>query len=406
MDENYLSESKALYITNTLRTFAEAMIGIYVPIFIFNNIHLNFFPVDDVILAGVISIFIFYGLRSLLALIILPQTVDLIFGIFHFKGSIALGNIFLGLGLFILYLAPINLWLFLPISLVLLALNSAFYWIPYHTYFIRKAASSEGRYGKNVGTRQMLSRLAAASGPLIGAILISFFGFGTLFIVALCVLLSAGIPLLFSKVEHKHGKHNAVNILLKYVKDPRLTYDTIAFASMGIENVFFAILSPILLFSVSQDIAVIGLITSLSIGLSTIISMKIGKTVDDKGPYLMHKLGVTFNTSLYIIRAFSMNPYVIYTADFFDRINNNLFSIPFISSMYMHAKLGKHETDFVIYRTYITEIAVLLGTIFAVAFIVAFSNWQYLFLFLACISPLTYAINLSRPIAHKGTEVN
>lgn len=406
LGEHYFTESKALFITNTLRSFAEAVMGIYIPIFIYQSIHLNPLNISNEVSRGVINIFLFYGLKSLVALILLPSVVDLIFGKLNFKGSIVVGNILLGVGLFSLFLAPNNLALFLPISIILLSVNSILYWIPYHTYFIRKSASSEGRYGKNVGLRVLLSRIASMTGPLIGAMLISFSGFESLFLVGLVILLFAGLPLVFSNEEHKHGKHNAKQIFFKYIKNNSLVNDSIAFAAMGVENVFFAIMSPLLIFFISSDIAVIGIITSFSMALSTVLSFKIGKAVDSSGPYLLHKIGVTLNTTLYVIRAFASTPSIIYTSDFLDRLNNSFFSIPFLSSMYMHAKLGKHETDFVIYRTYIIELAVLIGMVFAVIFIWSFNNWQYLFLCLACITPLTYAINLNRNIIGKGSRID
>ena len=395
MDLFVKHESRVLYITNALRRLAESMIGIFIPVYIFTRFNLNIIGLDT-ISSGFITVFLLYGLKALIVVITMEKTVNLIFGTLNFKRSIVLGNACLGIGLLLLGSAstyPILIFL----SMTFLALNQNLYWIPYHTFFIRKASTSDGKFGVKVSLKQVFDSIASIAGPLLGALIIKFFGFEYLFILGFIILVLSGIPFLLTITESAHGKHNSVKVLFKYIKENPLYNDTIAFAASGIDAILFHILSPMLIFLIAGDVSVIGIITAFSIAISLSLTLKIGAVVDQKGPAGLQRLGITINTALYIIRAFATDKYIIYSADLLDRLNNNLLAIPFISSIYRHAKSGRHESDFVIYRAYITEIAVIISMVFATIFVFVFKNWQLLFLFLAAISPLTYAINATNP---------
>lgn len=390
------SDSRLLYVTNSLRTFAESLIGLFIPIFLFENMHftLPFFELDPINTAF-IGIFLVYGFKSFFSVLFMHQMVNLIFGKFNFRSSIIIGNILLGLGIFSLGASKDYPYLLLP-AIIFLSLNGIFYWIPYHTIFIRKAVEHDGKFGKNVGTKQVFERVAAVAGPLIGAMIISLFGFQVLFIIGFIILTASGLPLAYVFKEPNHGKHNSYETIKKYLRKKSHYNDTIAFAAMGMDNVLFAILSPMLIFFVSDQVSVLGVITSFSIATSILLTFRIGKMVDEKGPAALQRIGITINTALYIVRAFTINPYILYSSDFLDRLNSNLLSIPFISSMYTHARRGHHESDFVIYRAYVTDTAIVVAMIFSIIFVISIKNWQLLFLFLAAISPLTYAINANQ----------
>lgn len=393
--ERYITESKALFATNTIRTFSESLVGLYIPIFIFLESSGKFNFDDNFIVNGFITIFLFYAAKTLASMILTQNLVNLIAGSLKFKGSILVGNILLGLGFLVVSMSQYDK-LYLFISAIIFGAGSVLYWIPYHTYFIRSASSADGKYGKKIGLRQVLSRLASISGPFLGATIINFYGFNTLFLVAFSILLVSGLPLYLSDEEHEHGKHNAMTVFLKYINNRKYIYNTVAFGAMGIDGILFSILSPILVWQFTNSIALLGTITTISIGISSIIAIKVGKSVDKNGPENLQKIGISINTLLYILRAFASVPIVVYIADLVDRVNNNFFTIPFISSMYTYAKRGNHETDFVIYRSYVTDIAILAGIFISTIFVKITGEWQQLFLLLAVISPLTYLIQVEK----------
>ncbi len=391
--ERYITESRALFATNTIRTFAESLIGIYVPVFLFTEASKNFNFSQNLITNGILVTLLFSFLKTCISIFLMHSLVNLIAGRFKFKKSILIGNILIGIGLFFISLSQYQITFFF-LSSIMLGVGTILYWIPYHTYFIRAASSPDHKYGKNIGTRQILSRMSSVLGPLVGAIVIAFYGFNTIFLLSFVIFIISGIPLFLSNEEHEHGKHNSIAVFKKYFENRRYTYDTIAFAAMGVDGVLFSILSPILIWQIGNSVSSLGIITTLSIGVSSLIALKVGKSVDKNGPENLQKIGISINTFLYLLRSFVQIPFVIYSVDLIDRVNNNLFTIPFVSSMYTQAKNGRHETDFIIYRSYITEIAVIMG-LFASAIYVSFTgNWRHLFLLLAIISPLTYLIQI------------
>ncbi len=87
----------------------------------------------------------------------------------------------------------INGWL--VFYMVYLALCDIFYWLPYHSYY--STAGDNADRGKQVGVLFGLVTLLSMVAPLIGGILISQFGFSTLYIFATSVMLVSLVPVFF-----------------------------------------------------------------------------------------------------------------------------------------------------------------------------------------------------------------
>ena len=386
-------ESPALYAAQTIKTFAQALTGLFIPIFIFT---LPDIPkiTGDAVKDGIILILIFYLIRSIAALSFMNLITNTVFGFLNFRKSIFLGNVFLAISTIFLMLSPYSL-LFLFLSSITYAIETTIYWIPYHLFFIRKASSESGQYGKAFGTRLLLSQIASAAGPILGGFIIAYFGFTTLFIIGTVLIISSAIPVLFSVTEHNHGKHNARHIFERLVKSRSLRNDTIAIASVEGDALLYSVFWPILLFTIAESFSKIGVITSISVTISCLAALIIGNLVDKRGGKFIHKIGCTINSILYLPRIFITSIQAFFILDIVDKLNGILYAVPFNAAMYEHAKYRMHESDFIIYRVIISHLALVIISTIAIGLIVILASWQYIFIFMAMVCPFAYYVNKS-----------
>ena len=384
-------ESPALYTSHTIKTFAQSLIGLFIPIYIFTLPDIPKFtgnPITD----GILLILIFYLVRSIFALLLMNFITNTIFGFLNFKKSIFLGNIFLAVAMILLALTPYSI-LFLFLSTITFAVETCLYWIPYHLFFIRKASNADGQYGHTFGIRLLLSQLAWAAGPLLGGLIITFLGFLSLFTLGTVLIVVSAIPILFSVHERNHGKHNARHIFERLIRSKSLLNDTIAISATEGDALLYAIFWPILLFIVAESYTKIGVITSISTTISCLAALIIGNLVDKTGAKFIHKNGCTINGILYLPRVFLTNIQAIFVLDIADKLNGILYAVPFNAVMYQHAKARMHDSDFIIFRAVICHLAIVFFAITTMALIVVLPSWRYIFIFMAIISPFAYLIN-------------
>ncbi len=370
----HLDESHSLYLTSTLKTFAESLIGVFIPIFIFTldnkpQIHSN------ILLSNIIWVLIFYLVRSTTVLIIIPSMINLVFSKLNFKMSIFVSGITLALALVFISLAQFN-YAFLFVAAILMSFDTILYWIPYHILFIRKAASADGKFGKNSGIRFFLNRAASALGPVIGGIIVATAGFTSLFTIGVILIIVSAFPILFSIHEHKHKPHNAIKIFLNYFKKRSQIPYTLAFSSMSTESALYGIFWPVLLLITIESFTKVGLISSVSLAFSAIASIQVGKFIDKHGEKTVHKIGITINSILYIPRAFIVNPLFMYGIDIADRLNSTIYGIPFNAVMYRHARECKHDSEFIIFRNIMVHLGIVVAILVVTFLIFVFNSWM------------------------------
>ena len=387
----HLGESPSLYLTNTIKTFAESLIGIFVPIYILTLKNLPII-VQDHFTNGLIWVLTFYFIRSFAVILTIGFETNIIFGKINFKGSILGSNIILALSLLLMSFMDRSFIYFIPAAIAS-GIAAITYWLPFHIFFVRKT-SGTGHYGKNFGTRFLLDKLASAAGPILGGLFITLFGFSPLFIIGIVLILVSAFPIMVGVHEHKHGKHNAHHIFKNFFYNRKYRNDTISLISVAADGILYGIFWPILLFTVIITYAKLGLITSISVGLSAFAALYVGKLIDKHGTKTIHKIGVIINSLLYIPRVFVINPIYLYAIDITDKMNGTLFAVPFNALFYKHAKHQHNDSDFVIYREIIVHSSVCFIMLIGIWLMAILPSWKYIFILIAIVSPFSYFINI------------
>lgn len=390
----FASESFALYLSHTVRTFAQALIGVFLPLYIFKLsgkpiLYMNEFTND---LAWVLLFFI---IRSIALLIFITPVTNLIFGKLNFKKSIFISNIAVSLSLVFILFADRYFWL-IPLTAIAASFDIILYWIPFHLFFIRKSQSSDGHFGKQFGIRLFLTKLASSFGPIIGGLLIIVLGFNYLFTLSIILMIISIFPLIFSVEERSHGKHNAYLIFKRYISEKNLIGTSTAFAVIAFEDVVYSILWPLLLLTLTGSFAKLGIITTVSISISAIFAVYIGKIIDKNGPKLIHKIGVIFNSLLHFSRIFANQTLFAILVDISDKLNGSLYSVPFNSITYDVAKKEHYDSDFIIYREIIMHIGIACGLFILLIILPMIPDYKKLFVVIGIITPLTYLINVKK----------
>ncbi len=380
-------------MTNTLRSFSISLIGLFIPIYIFQIAEKFPTITENSVINSIFYVLLFYLIRSAATIGFMPRVVNVIFGYLKFNGSIMIANVLLGIAIYLLILAETHIWA-LVFAPILLALNTTLYWIPFHTYFVRNFKSATGHFGTNTGIRLFLAGIATAAGPALGGIVVKNFGFQSLFWLGIVALILSGFPILFGLPEHNHGKHNVMQIVKKYFFDAKHKYNTIAQMCMGIDGELYAIFSPLLLFLISSDITNVGYITSISVSLAAVFTLVVGKVVDKQGPKKIHKVGLIFNSFFYLPRVFLNQSWLLYLIDVFDKINGSFLAVPLLAATYERAKTNENESDFMIYREFMIHLGICLAIVLLMFIILLTANWRLVFLLLAIVSPLTYLVNV------------
>lgn len=174
-------EIGALYITLGLLSFAEGLIGVFVPIYFWQ---IGF---------SIPKILFFYFLNSLyfvaLTFLLLPVLKRLSDKMMMFLSIPFLILYFLGLNFI-----EANEFIFfaLPLSL---AINMLFFNVGYHASF--SSAADDDRIGREVGLRYTVGSLVQFSAPFLGGLLITFIGFQNTFTAGGLILFLAVLPLFF-----------------------------------------------------------------------------------------------------------------------------------------------------------------------------------------------------------------
>jgi|LakMenE18May11ns_1017448.scaffolds.fasta_scaffold9918909_2 hypothetical protein len=390
-------DSLALYLTNTIKSFALSIAGLYVPIFIYVSFKDNLLISSSSTLNGIYFILAFYLVRSLCTLVFMHKIVNFIFGWVNFKLSIFISNLLLALAIYLLVASEKQLY-FLFIAAVIFSVETLLYWIPFHTNFIRVLKiNAPAKMGSSTGMRFFLASLASAAGPALGGLIIKIYGFDTLFLITTALLIISALPVLFGTHEHKHGKHNLFHIIKKYTTGNNYKLNIIAHMAAGIDGNLYAIFAPLLLFIIAdENTSNVGIVISVAVFLAAIFTLVAGKLADTNTGNKIKKISTLFNSLLYIPRIFIGTPGILYIVDIFDKINGSFLSVPLMCAAYDQATNEENETDYMIYREFFIHLGTVVGIIIFGIMLSLFDNWRLIFAVLALVSPFTYLIYINR----------
>ncbi len=259
----------SLYTGKLIVMVATGLLGMFLPIFLFNLFNQNF---QYVVL--------YFGIGHLLYGTLVALGTGFLNG-FGFRRALRI-SVFLGALFYAIFyfISQDNLIYLIPFSIIILVLYRLLYWVPYHIDFA-KFTDRENR-GRELSLLGATRNVIGIFIPLVAGFIISRFDFDVLFIIAIILYLVSFIPYL--TIPHTREKFSwSYWETWKQFFSKKRRRVVSAFMADGAENIVGLIVWPIFIFQLLKgDYLQIGAVLTLIIGVSVVLQLALGKYIDAK----------------------------------------------------------------------------------------------------------------------------
>jgi len=368
---------KELYSSTLILNFAISMVTIFEPVFIY----LLF--IDQYGLGQTLQLIMFFYLGVyVIYFFILPLGAKFSRR-FGFEHSIALSTVFTSLFYLSLFAASYNL-AFIFVAIVTYALWKMFYWPAYHSDFAY--FSADGEQGRQISNLLALESLVFIVGPLIGGLILEFSNFSVLFILASILMILSNIPMLITKEKFEPADFSYFKAYGRLFRKENFK-KMLSFIGFGEELIAMTIW-PIFIYIVVDDFLGLGIMTSVSILVTTLIFLNIGRLTDKGDGQGLLKLGTILYFFGWLFRILTRNIIGVFLVDAYSRLAKQTIMIPLTAMTYKKA----HDTS--IMKTILFfEMALVLGKIIAIVLAIILlqfftPGWNVLFILSALMSLL------------------
>ena len=331
-----------MYLALSLRTLAMSMVGIFIPIFLIVELGMS--------LNGIILFYFFTAMGYLVTSPFAGKFVSR-FGLRNAAMITIPMSIFFYLGLFSSSSFGINL----NYLAFFLGISQAMYWIPFTTHFVR---SSDKRHrSEEVGFLNAIIVVSSMSGPFVGALLITMFGFGFLFKIASILLTISIVPLMFTKSDHEPFRCKLKDIQ----KIPKRF--TIRIMAFGVNNIVELVFWPVFLFSVVNAYTSFGLIFFMAELSALVGAIWIGSIENRNKLLKILRIGGVLCALIWLSRVFVTGAMVLAAVTIVSAFLHNLVEIPFNTLEYDRIIKKRYLAEFVVFRGILESIGriILLG---------------------------------------------
>jgi MFS family permease len=363
------SQSKLpkLFQMMSLNSFGLGLISVFIPIFLLK---------------------LGYSLQLVMVWILMQHATLLLasFVVVYFSNRIGLVHclhirfLILVSYLLLIFILPNHHFLFFIIP-ILIGMEAAFFWVPINTLLVR--STEEKSMGDSYSKFFTYPKFFTMWCPLIGALIVSFFSFNTLFIIALIFIFFAFIPLLplssektnftfskekFKEIWHENKKYFFPEIIDNFTEDA-------------------AVLFSIFIFLKLQSIAQVGIIETIAAFFSIFFTLTVGKLTDKWDKHKLFKAGAilvslswTFN---FFVSQFLSDRVLFYLATIILALAIRTFIIPYQSMLFNSARKGDaqflvlREVPVVIGRLVLYSLAILLYNQVPILFLVVALSFAY-----------------------------
>ena len=371
----------SLYMAKTIVMIATGLLGIFLPIFLYNLFDKNFQYV--VLYYGVT--YLLYGIFVGLGAIFLNK--------FGFRRALRISTFLGALFYSIFYfIDKENLIYLIPFSILVITLYRLFYWLPYHIDFAKFTDRKDKAEAVSVisATRNIIGVFI----PVIAGLIISRFNFDILFVIAVVLYLFSFIPyLIIPRTEEKFSWTYGEAWKNFFSKKNRKTM--LAFMSYGAENLVGMIVWPIFIFGVLKgNYLQVGLISTFIIGVTVILQLGVGKYIDDyRREKRVLKIGTLLVSFGWIFKIFIGTAFQIFIVGTYHSLSNILTKTPFNSLRYETAADEGHYID---EQTVLYEMAIQSGKVLMAVLVILISIFFAIQWTFALAAVAVLALNLIR----------
>ncbi|MFB6145420.1 MAG: MFS transporter [Candidatus Nanohaloarchaea archaeon] len=339
-----------IYAYEMLQKFAFSLIGIFIPIYILSQ-------------NGQVELAFLYliGYTSVFLLSALP--VSYVIARIGFKHSLLISYLFYLPAFLAVRSYSLDTWLVTSVA-VFVGLGKAFHWIALNSEFA--VDSSGGSRGKASGRLLGLPRISKAVAPFLGGLIMAYYGFPMLAVVAFFFMLASAYPLFASK-DHRDP--------LDYDLRKLLTRKYAVFASFfflrGMTIASGALLFPIYIFFVLGGTVNAGSVGSLANFGSVAFALFIGRVSDRLERRHMMIIGALASSAFFVLRAYVDASLEAFVLSFVAGLMFMAYYVPLYSFLADTAE-DEEVLEFYAFR----ELTLGIGKVFAFG-LALFLYWSY-----------------------------
>jgi len=343
---------KELFISSVVVSFALAMVQIFEPIYLYQ------------IGYPLIKIAIFYLMVYGLFFFLIPLGAK-------FSNKYGYENgMFLGSALYVifyisLFFIPSYPFLFYGAAIIY-ALQKTFYWTGFHADFAHNSEDKEE--AREISSVNVSNAIMFILGPIIGGLIITYFGFAALFLVVSVLFLVSNIPMLLTKEKFDSREYHYNHIFNIFKKEN--WKNLLACIGYG-EELVVLVIWPIFMSVMIVSYSKIGVLVGVATGITLVATLYIGRMCDKRDKRKILKFGSIIYSLSWLIRIFVRTITPIFLADTTSRISKSVIDVPIRALFYKKAKDGKRKNDNSIMENVVNfEASLIIGKVIACLFII------------------------------------
>lgn len=335
-----------IYLNTAIRDLAFGVLGILIPIYIYQTTH------------SLITTVLFYLIYRLTTLITLYPSTKLIEKIGP-DLSMLLSS-FLA-AFYLTFLSMISDFpQFIWISPIVGGLQLSLHWLPYHTAFSNVAW--EHNLSKNITNASGLSQIARAFAPFVGGIIAVQFGFPSLLLASVLLLIVSSLPVFFDEYNTKEKVLPLKKLFKEQLKPGKKLFNLSLFFQ-GFRTAIDSVIWPLIIYFAIPNFRTIGGITTITL-LTSILTLRwIGKNLKHFKIYSFVN-GNIARSFVWFIRAITNFPLIIALTDPIYQFATLFVDIPRTILIYQYGK--REKLNFFAQR----EAALTIGQISSLALVI------------------------------------
>ena len=334
-----------LFASNLIITLATAMVAIFEPIYLY----VQGFSLER-ILYFFLAVYVAYFLLMPLGAKFARR--------FGYEKAMYLASPFLiGYYLF-LYLIPQG-GQFVWLAIGALVWQKVFYWPAYHADFARFGRRDER--GREVGNFLIITSLMAIVAPFLGGLVVSYWGWATLFVTVSILILASNLPMVTTpeKFKPKPFSYWHAYRRLFYVENRRNFFGFLGFG----EELIVLVIWPVFIYTIITNFLSIGSLVAAATLITTLALLYVGRMTDGDSGHRrsLLKIGSIFYSAAWWLRLLVSGPLAIFLVDTLSRLTKDVVVVPMMAMTYDQASATSVMKTVVFF-----EMSLVVGKIIAI----------------------------------------
>lgn len=319
---------------------ATALLGIFVPIFIYETTGQHFYIVGG-----------YYALLSLLYVLFLVPGMKFINKLGFSRSLIVGGLASVLIYSFMFFMTPENFWVILPFLTVSIIVFRIFHWVPYHVDFAM--FTKAGERGRQVSLSFATIAFMGVIGPIMAGFIIKHAGYNALFGTAVILLMAATVSYSFVPETNTRFTWTYAQTIKKIFSKNLKGISLGEFAN-GAEVAFTLYVWPIFLYRLLDgDVFEIGALSTVIVAVTIVLQIFVGKYLDKKGDNKIKtlKTGSVLYALGWILKIFIFSAAQVFFVGLYHNIVKIFTKTPFTAIIYdMSADQGRYVDEFTVVR--------------------------------------------------------